>query len=145
MGDVDDHQADLTTDIDDATLAAELTRRAAELAARRPRVLENTMNRDRMREQIEQAKAAGIDPGFSPDDPMDDGNPMGLPQSEIHHAVDVTEVIDVKRAALACYASQGDVQEMLQMPREIFAAAFGVEHYAEPGRPEGMGSALPFV
>lgn len=34
MGDVDDHQADLTTDIDDATLAAELTRRAAELAAR---------------------------------------------------------------------------------------------------------------
>ena len=119
--------------------------RAAELAARRPRVLENTMNRDRMREQIEAAKAMGIDPGFSPDDPMDDGNPMGLPQSEIHHAVDVTEVIDVKRAALACHASQSDVQQMLQMPREIFAAAFGVEHYAEPGRPEGMGSALPFA
>ena len=119
--------------------------RAAELATRRPRVLENTMNRDRMREQIEAAKAVGIDPGFSPDDPMDDGNPMGLPQSEIHHAVDVTEVIDVKRAALACHASQGDVQQMLQMPPEVFAAAFGVEHYAEPGRPEGMSSALPFV
>ena len=103
------------------------------------------MNRDRMREQIEAAKAMGIDPGFSPDDPMDDGNPMGLPQSEIHHAVDVTEVIDVKRAALTCHASQSDVQQMLQMPREIFAAAFGVEHYAEPGRPEGMGSALPFA
>lgn len=119
--------------------------RAAELAARRPRVLEATMNRDRMREQVEAAKAVGIDPGFSPDDPMDDGNPMGLPQSEIHHAVDVTEVIDVKRAALACHASQGDVQQMLQMPPEVFAAAFGVEHYAEPGRPEGMSSALPFV
>ena len=66
-------------------------------------------------------------------------------EREIHHAVDVTEVIDVKRAALACHASQSDVQQMLQMPREIFAAAFGVEHYAEPGRPEGTGSALPFA
>ncbi|UUZ44598.1 PIG-L family deacetylase [Janibacter limosus] len=119
--------------------------RAAELAARRPRVLQNTMNRDRMREQIEAAKAMGIDPGFSPDDPMDDGNPMGLPQDEIHHAVDVTEVIDVKRAALAAHGSRVDVQQMLAMPPEIFAVAFGVEHYAEPGLPQQLSTENPFV
>lgn len=121
--------------------------RAAELAARRPRVLENTMNRDRMREQIAAAREMGldIDPDMDPDAPMDDGNPMGLPQSEIHHAVDVAEVIDGKRAALACHASQVDVQWMLAMSPEVFTAAFGVEYYAEPGLPQGMASGLPFV
>lgn len=119
--------------------------RAAQLTARRPRVLENTMNRDRMRAQLAAAQELGIDPGFDADGPMDDGNPMGLPQKEIHHAVDVTEVIGDKRAALACHASQEDVQQMLAMPEMVFAQAFGVEHYAEPGRPEGMVEGLPFV
>ena len=119
--------------------------RAAELAARRPRLLENTMNRDRLREQLTAAREMGFDPGFDADDPMDDGNPMGLPASEIHHAVDVSEVIDLKRAALAAHASQSDVQGMLEMPPEMFTAAFGVEHFAEPGRPQGMATALPFV
>lgn len=119
--------------------------RAADLAARRPRVLEGTMNRDRLRDQLAAAREMGIDPGFDADDPMDDGNPMGLPQSEIHHAVDVTAVIDRKRAALACHASQEDVQQMLAMPTHMYAQAFGVEYYAEPGRPEGMASGLPFV
>ena len=119
--------------------------RAAELAARRPRVLENTMNRDRLREQIAVARDMGIDPGFDADDPMDDGHPIGLPESEIHHEVDVTEVIEGKRAALAAHASQSDVQGMLAMSPEMFAAAFGVEFYAEPGRPAGMATDLPFV
>lgn len=119
--------------------------RAAELAARRPRVLENTMNRDRMREQLATAREMGVDPGFDADDPMDDGNPMGLPESEIHHAVDVTGVIEDKRAALACHSSQVDVQQMLAMPPEMFAAAFGIEYYAEPGLPQGMASDLPFA
>lgn len=119
--------------------------RAAELAARRPRLLEATINRDRLREQLAAARSLGIDPGFDADAPMDDGNPIGLPQHEIHHAVDVTEVIDLKRAALAAHGSQSDVQEMLAMPPEVFAEAFGVEHYAEPGRAEGMARDLPFV
>ena len=117
--------------------------RAAELAARRPRVLENTMNRDRMRRQLELARGSGVDIEMDADAPADDGNPIGLPEKEIHHAVDVTEVIAVKREVLACHASQEDVQFMLGMPEEVFAAAFGVEHYAEPGRPEGMASDLP--
>lgn len=119
--------------------------RAAEMAARRPRVLENTMNRDRLRQQLAAAREMGLDPGFDAEEPMDDGNLIGLPQSEIHHAVDVTEVIEDKRAALACHASQVDVQQMLAMPPEVYATAFGVEHYAEPGRPPGMASDLPFV
>ena len=119
--------------------------RAAELAARRPRLLENTMNRDRMRAQIAEAREAGADPDMDVDARMDDGNPMGLPEAEIHHAVDVTGVIDRKRAALACHASQVDVQWMLQMPPETYALAFGVEYYAEPGQPQGMATGLPFV
>ncbi len=119
--------------------------RAAELAARRPRVLENTMNRDRLREQLAAARAAGIDPGFDADTPMDDGNPSGLPQDEIPPAVDVSEVIDVKRAALAAHASQADVQGILSMPPPMFAAAFGVEHFAESGRPPGISTDNPFA
>ena len=119
--------------------------RAAQLAARRPRVLENTMNRDRTRRQLEEARRAGLEIDMDADAPADDGNPIGLPEKEIHHAVDVTEVIDLKREALACHASQEDVQSMLEMPEAVFAAAFGVEHYAEPGRPEGMATGLPFV
>ncbi|WP_068261516.1 PIG-L deacetylase family protein [Janibacter limosus] len=119
--------------------------RAAELAARRPRLLENTMNRDRMRAQLAQAKEIGLELDLDVDGPMDDGNPMGLPESEIHHALDVTSVIDRKRAALASHGSQADVQGMLQMPPEVFAAAFGIEHYAEPGIPQQLSTENPFV
>lgn len=121
--------------------------RAAELAARRPRVLENTMNRDRMRAQFAAAREMGLEisDDFDADAPMDDGNPIGLPEEEIHHAVDVTGVLDRKLAALACHSSQVDVQWMLEMPSEVYAAAFGVEYYAEPGRPPGMATDLPFV
>ena len=124
-----------------------VTHRAAELAARRPRVLENTMNRDRMRAQLAAAREMGIelDDDLDADAPMDDGNPIGLPESEIHHAVDVTGVMERKREALACHSSQVDVQGMLAMPAEVYDAAFGVEHYAEPGLPQGMATDLPFV
>ena len=119
--------------------------RAAELAARRPRLLESTTNRDLMRSQIAMAAELGIEAPMDVDAPMDDGNPMGLPEAEIHHQVDVSEVVGLKREALACHASQEDVQWMLAMPEEVFAVAFGLEHYAEPGAPEGMVRGLPFV
>lgn len=119
--------------------------RAAELAVRPPRLLENTMNRDRLRRQLAAAREAGLDPEMDADAPADDGNPIGLPEKEIHHAVDVGEVLDLKRQVLACHGSQEDVQSILAMPPEMFAAGFGVEHYAEPGAPEGMATDLPFV
>lgn len=118
-------------------------RRAAELAARRPRVLETTMNRDYLRRLRTEALAA--DPAtaleWDPDSPGDDGNPIGSPESAIRYRVDGRDLIDVKRAALSCHASQtSDVGMMLAIPAEFFRQTFGFEWYAEPGRaPEPGG------
>ena len=63
---------------------------------------------------------------------MEDGEPIGTPESDISWRVDVSADIDSKRAALACHASQtSDVGMMLQMPPEIFAQWFGTEFYIE--------------
>lgn len=122
-----------------------VARRAVELARRRPRYLESTMSRDRMREIFLRGRAAGMDAGWDPDGPMDDGNPFGTPESEIQWQVDVSTVLDRKRAALACHASQrSDVGMMLAMPPEIFAEAFGAEHYIEPGLAGPMRAGWPF-
>src|SRR6478672_4868055 len=121
--------------------------RGAELAVRRPRVLESTMNRDAMRRFGEQARAAGAsdDEAFDPDQPMDDGNPLGEPESAIHWQVDVGPWLDRRRAALEAHRSQTtDVGTMLSMPPEIFAVFFGREHYIEPGRQPGMVQGWPF-
>ncbi len=117
----------------------QVVHRAAELAARRPRVLESSMNRDLMRAFMSAARSAGMADAFDPDGPMDDGNPMGTPEAELHWQVDVAAYLAQRRAALECHASQRtDVGGMLSMPAEVFAAFFGVEHYREPGRPDGM-------
>lgn len=113
--------------------------RAAELAARPPRLLEATMNRDRMRQWYTLVVAAGQDPGFDPDGPMDDGNPLGTPEADIHWQVDVSDFIAQRRAAMQAHASQAtDIGSFMAMPPEIFAAVFGAEFYIEPGRPPGM-------
>ena len=109
--------------------------RAAELAARGPRLLESTMNRDQVRSFYHAAVAAGQgDDGFDPDRPMDDGNPLGTPEDEIHWRVDVTGFVAERRAALEAHGSQAtDIEGMLGMPEEFFLAFFGFEHYIEPG------------
>ncbi|MDO5710463.1 MAG: PIG-L family deacetylase [Micrococcales bacterium] len=114
--------------------------RAAQLAARRPRLLEATMNRDAIRAMHQLAVEAGeADKGWDPDRPADDGNPFGTPEAEIHYCVDVTEQLATKRAALACHASQtSDVGMMLALPTEVFAAMFGREYFIEPGCAAGM-------
>ncbi|MFH5209435.1 PIG-L deacetylase family protein [Antrihabitans spumae] len=113
--------------------------RAAELAARRPRMLEATSNRDRMRTWRDHATASGAEPEFDPDGPMDDGNPMGTPESDIHWQVDVSAFIGHRRAAMQAHASQvTDIGMFMAMPPEVFAGAFGTEYYIEPGRPAGM-------
>lgn len=122
--------------------------RAAELAARRPRLLENTMNRDRIRAMATAAQEAGLAPeaaDWDPDAPADDGNPIGLPEDEIHWHVDARPVLATKRAALAAHASQEDVGWMLGMPEEQFAAVFGDEWFREPDRDAGLTHALPFA
>lgn len=123
--------------------------RAAELAARRPRLLEASMNRDHMRAVFAQAKDSGMlgetDFNLDVDGPADDGNPFGTPEAELHWAVDISEVTDVKRAALACHASQKtDIGAFLSIPPDAFALAFGREFFIEPGREPGMIAGWPF-
>lgn len=120
--------------------------RAAELAARRPRLLESTSNRDYMRHLFAMAAEMGLgDQGWDVDGPADDGNPFGTPEAEIHWRVDVTEVIGDKRRALECHASQtSDVGMILGLPEEAFVAGFGYEFYIEPGAPAGMRDGFPF-
>ena len=105
------------------------------------------MNRDAVRRFAEAAKAAG-DPNteeWDPDQPMDDGNPLGEPESAIHWRVDVSPWLDRRRASLEAHASQTtDVGMMLAMPPEVFSVFFGHEHYIEPGRTPGMVEGWPF-
>ncbi len=124
-------------------------KRAAQLVADelpRLRVLESTMNRDEMRRGIAMAKEMRTDFGpegdddgdFDPDGAMDDGNPMGTPESELTLGVDVAAYVDAKRAALQAHRSQvSDQSFFLQMPPEMFAQAFGREWFIEHDRSPG--------
>lgn len=113
--------------------------RAVQLLAERGRVVrlfESTMNRTRIAQMLNEN--AGEGDGFDPDAPADDGNPFGSTEDEITMAVDVSAHIEQKRASMACHASQiTDQSFFLQMPPEVFATAFGIEWFIEPGRPGG--------
>lgn len=123
-----------------------VTRAGRDLARRRPRLLEETMNRDHMRRLYEMAQEVGMtDMAFDPDGPADDGNPFGEPASALTYQVDVTDLVETKRAALACHASQPDAAGMLQMPVEIFALAFGTEWFIDVDDPQALHEVhLPF-
>lgn len=144
---LDEEDADLVTTYDwhggyghpDHVQVHRVAHRAVALARRRPRLLESTMNRDAMRREYLRLRELGVDGAFDPDAPMDDGNPFGTPEADLHHRVDVSEFIEVKRVALACHASQTtDIGMFLSMPVDLFARAFGVEYFIEPGREPGL-------
>lgn len=119
--------------------------RAAALAARRPRVLESTLNRDYLRELRNAAAAAAPDAAmdWDPDAPGDDGRPIGSAQAEIRYRIDGRALIDVKRAALGCHASQtSDVGMMLAIPEDYFREVFGFEWLREPGRAPQEGGPI---
>ena len=110
------------------------------------RLLESTMNRTRivqmMREMMsqmgEQATDGDDSSNFDPEGPADDGNPFGSTEDEITMAVDVAELVNLKRASIACHASQmGDSSMFLNMAPEMFAHAFGTEWFIEPGQSGG--------
>lgn len=144
---LDEEAADLVTTYDwhggyghpDHVHVHHVVHAAARLARRRPRLLETTMNRDAMRREYRRLRELGVDGAFDPDSPMDDGNPFGTPEAELHLRVDVSRFLEVKRAALAAHASQQtDIGMFLSMPPDLFARAFGVEYYIEPGREPGL-------
>lgn len=138
------HGADVLTVYDwhgnyghpDHIMVHKVGHRAAELAGV-AHVYEATMNRDNMRRMRDQARAAGlIDPedDWDPDGPADDGNPMGLLESELTHRIDVTDFVDVKRRAIQSHRSQiTDTGWFAKMPEDAFRMAFGAEWYRKAG------------
>lgn len=155
---LDEEQADVVVGYDwhggyghpDHVKVHNVLHRAVALAKSKPRVFESTMNRDKSREMYRKAVEAGVfaeGEGFDPDASGDDGNPVGQPESDISFRVDVSKYIDKKRAALAAHASQPDAAGILAMPTEVFAIAFGAEHYIDveamkaSGRPSSDGHA----
>jgi LmbE family N-acetylglucosaminyl deacetylase len=110
------------------------------------RVFEATMNRDEIRRQMVAAREAGVqfepdveDGEFDPDGPMDDGNPMGMPEAELTTVVDVSDFVDNKYRAISAHASQvTDAGFFTRMTPETFAFAFGREWYIEHGRQPGL-------
>ena len=87
-------------------------------------VYEATINRDRIRAVV----GAGI--GEVADTPGNEEPAIGLPDRVITTAVDVTEVLDRKRAAMEAHASQiGPNSWFLSMSEDAFREVFGSEWY----------------
>ena len=112
--------------------------RAAEIAGV-SEVYEATMNRDSFRRMQEMARASGeVAEGddFDVDGPADDGNPMGMPENELTHRIDVSGYLEQKRESLFKHASQiTDSSFVSKMPPEVFALAFGTEWFLKRGAP----------
>jgi N-acetyl-1-D-myo-inositol-2-amino-2-deoxy-alpha-D-glucopyranoside deacetylase len=55
---------------------------------------------------------------------------LGIPEAEITTVVDVSDLVDEKRAAFAAHVSQNDPNSpFVGMAAQVFAAAFGTEHF----------------
>jgi LmbE family N-acetylglucosaminyl deacetylase len=115
-------------------------RRAAELAGV-PVVVQGTINRDVVAEAFSRAAEMGVE---VPEVALEDAPPegasaeegvtlavtFGKPQAELTHVVDVSGVVDRKRASMLAHASQiGADHFMASMPEEAFAFVFGAEWY----------------
>jgi len=125
-------------------------KRAAEIAGVN-RVFQSTMNRDRiMKQMAENASVFENDvEGELEGETVEqmrkraeaaDRGEFGSPEAVITHAVDVADVVDVKKAAMAAHRSQiGPDSFFFKMPDEVFAAAFGTEWFIalESSRAEG--------
>ena len=132
-------------------------RSLAELAARPPRLLEATTNRDAQLAMLDSPAAAefmctlaagGMDLDVDRIRQAiltgDDGQPIGVAESEIAWAIDLpADVIELKRRAMQCHASQtSDIGMMLAFPPDIYAVAFGTEYLIDPGA-GGAGADAP--
>jgi LmbE family N-acetylglucosaminyl deacetylase len=111
--------------------------RAAELYGK-AQVFEATMNRDYVQRNIRAMRESAGD--AVPDDAPPEDFEIGVPESMITTAVDVSAFIDKKRASMRTHASQiGEQSFFLVMPDDVFTGAFGTEwfihHGVEPEQP----------
>jgi LmbE family N-acetylglucosaminyl deacetylase len=114
--------------------------RAAELSGV-PVVAQATINRDWLaRGRRELVSAGRVDGDAAVPEP--EGDNWGKPESEITHKVEVVDVADRKRAAMAAHASQmGPDHPLLAMPEPMFLMGLGVEFFIV--RPEPSPAAAP--
>lgn len=96
-------------------------------------VYESAMNRDHL------ARLLAANPEVAGDAQPPDLDSLGLPESELTTAVDVTAAIGAKVAAMRSHESQvGDFGPMLAMSEEHLRAAFGTEWFRRRGAPPGL-------
>lgn len=109
------------------------------------RLYEVSMNRDRIKAMrtmmsADEAEAGEVD--LPDDDERIELDKIGLPESEITAAVDVTGWLETKRAAMAIHESQIDEDSwFLQLPPEVFAMSFGTEWFRRVS-PEFIGDPI---
>ncbi|RMH82384.1 MAG: GlcNAc-PI de-N-acetylase [Actinomyces sp.] len=104
--------------------------------------VEAVMNRDHLLAVMEAALEAGVadidEEAMAERRRAAEEGRFGVPATAITHAVDVTGVLERKRAALACHRSQiGDDSFFLRLPPEAFAASFGTEWFVDRRRRGG--------
>ena len=108
--------------------------RAAELAGVE-RVYENTVDRDYFVDLIQRAAEFGVE---MPDDAPTEEFELGVAGDLITTRVDVSDFLDVKKAAMRAHASQiGETSFFLAMPDQAFEAMWGQEWFIRRGAPSG--------
>ena len=108
--------------------------RAAELAGV-DRVYENTVDRDYFVDLMQRAAEFGVE---MPDDAPPEDFELGVSGDQITTTVDVSDVLDVKKAAMRAHASQiAETSFFLAMPDEAFEAMWGQEWFIRRGAPPG--------
>lgn len=118
--------------------------RAAEIAGVN-RVFESTMNRTRILEQMNASADLFADDGETAAEAaerreMIESGTFGLPEAQLTHMVDVSSVIDRKRASMMAHESQiDDSSFFMQMPDDVFMQAFGNEFYRDRSWQRGDG------
>ena len=105
--------------------------RAAQLAGT-PRVYMSTIDQDRIRRLFKEARELGDNDLPADVDP--DVLKLGVSGDRITTRVDVRDVLDLKRRAMAAHASQiGPQSFFLAMTPERFEVSFGLEEYIRVG------------
>lgn len=96
-------------------------------------VYESTMNRTEIQQMMEAQSELFDEDGPGDDDRIDVDN-MGTPAEDISFRVAVASNIDKKKQSMMAHRSQiGPDSFFLKMPDEVFAMAFGFEHFNVPG------------
>ena len=108
--------------------------RAAELAGVE-RVYENTVDRDYFIDLMQRAAEFGVE---MPEDAPTEEFELGVAGDLITTRVDVSDFLDVKKAAMRAHASQiGETSFFLAMPDKAFEAMWGQEWFIRRGAPAG--------